>query len=307
MDRLTIYLTALAPLTTSILARHTPRPFFLTMIRALKMKANKARWGDNVTSRTFENKPGVDMIWEVEDDMRARYPQLFVTASNSGTEFSSRLQFFFVFTRHLQEESKDPIKLDSETERERRDGREGDRAPPGRSRRKRKKRERPRTAATTIAAAGDPRTAAATRRRRTYGKLSVSPLCGSSSCNLFPVMADSDLSCATGDSLGSEGLGIRECAVPFPGEIGSSPPAITAADHRTTAVDRRPPVTTTIPTHGTSTLRSARTGVMAACGYGQINHHEGSRGVAVEIPHSLKILSEVVVMPHYCTLGWPGS
>ncbi|KAL4585391.1 hypothetical protein LXL04_010010 [Taraxacum kok-saghyz] len=90
-------------------------------------------------------------------------------------------------------------------ERERRDGREGDRAPPGRSRRKRKKRERPRTAATTIAATGDPRTAAATRRRRTYGKLSVSPLCGSSSCNLFPVMADSDLSCATGDSLGSEG------------------------------------------------------------------------------------------------------
>ncbi|KAL4589810.1 hypothetical protein LXL04_002720 [Taraxacum kok-saghyz] len=142
----------------------------------------------------WKNKPGVDMIWEVEDDMRARYPQLFVTASNSGTEFS-----------HLQEESKDPIKLDSETERERRDGREGDRAPPGRSRRKRKKRERPRTAATTIAAAGDPRTAAATRRRRTYGKLSVSPLCGSSSCNLFPVMADSDLSCATGDSLGSEG------------------------------------------------------------------------------------------------------
>ncbi|KAL4560427.1 hypothetical protein LXL04_032578 [Taraxacum kok-saghyz] len=38
---------------------------------------------------------------------------------------------------------------------------------------------------------------------------------------------------------------------------------------------------TTIPTHGTGTLRSARTGVMAACGYGQINHHEGSRGVAV--------------------------
>ncbi|KAL4586511.1 hypothetical protein LXL04_011147 [Taraxacum kok-saghyz] len=49
---------------------------------------------------------------------------------------------------------------------------------------------------------------------------------------------------------------------------------------------------TAIPTHGTRTLTSARTGVMAACGYGQINHREGSRGVAVEIPHSLKILND---------------
>ncbi|KAL4557833.1 hypothetical protein LXL04_036027 [Taraxacum kok-saghyz] len=47
-----------------------------------------------------------------------------------------------------------------------------------------------------------------------------------------------------------------------------------------------------IPTHGTSTLRSARTGVMTACGYGQINHHEGSRGVVVAIPQSLKILND---------------
>ncbi|KAL4566515.1 hypothetical protein LXL04_030631 [Taraxacum kok-saghyz] len=51
-------------------------------------------------------------------------------------------------------------------------------------------------------------------------------------------------------------------------------------------------VETTIPTHGTRTLTSARTGVMTAYGFGQINHHEGSRGVAVEIPHSLKILND---------------
>ena len=66
---------------------------------------------------------------------------------------------------------------------------------------------------------------------------------------------------------------------------------------------------------------SVRTGVMTAYGFGQINHHEGSRGVAVEIPHSLKILNdtgdirrsseseasgsvcEVVVMPRLRTLG----
>ncbi|KAL4591657.1 hypothetical protein LXL04_004627 [Taraxacum kok-saghyz] len=44
--------------------------------------------------------------------------------------------------------------------------------------------------------------------------------------------------------------------------------------------------------HEFGMMGSARTRVMAACGYGQINHHEGSRGVAVEIPHSLKILND---------------
>ncbi|KAL4565709.1 hypothetical protein LXL04_029812 [Taraxacum kok-saghyz] len=47
-----------------------------------------------------------------------------------------------------------------------------------------------------------------------------------------------------------------------------------------------------IPTHGTRPLTSARTGVMTAYGFGQINHHDGSRGVVVVIPHSLKILND---------------
>ncbi|KAL4554111.1 hypothetical protein LXL04_039768 [Taraxacum kok-saghyz] len=73
---------------------------------------------------------------------------------------------------------------------------------------------------------------------------------------------------------------------------------------------------TTIPTHGTSTLRSARTRVMAACGYGQINHHEGSltttRGTCTPTCRSSESeasgsVCEMVVMPHPCTLGWPGS
>ncbi|KAL4555062.1 hypothetical protein LXL04_037673 [Taraxacum kok-saghyz] len=56
-----------------------------------------------------------------------------------------------------------------------------------------------------------------------------------------------------------------------------------------------------VQSYAVNVLRSARTGVMAACGYGQINHHEGSRGVAVEIPHSLKILNDTVFAISSCT------
>ena len=37
--------------------------------------------------KVLRSKHGWDMSWEMEDDVRARDPQLFVTASNSGTEF----------------------------------------------------------------------------------------------------------------------------------------------------------------------------------------------------------------------------
>ena len=48
-------------------------------LRKKRVKLIKVQW---------KNKHGGDMSWEVEEDMRARYPQLFITTSNSGTEFS---------------------------------------------------------------------------------------------------------------------------------------------------------------------------------------------------------------------------
>ncbi|KAL4584424.1 hypothetical protein LXL04_009025 [Taraxacum kok-saghyz] len=50
----------------------------IKQLRKKRVKLIKVQW---------KNKHGGDITWEVEDDMRARYPQLVVTASNSGTEF----------------------------------------------------------------------------------------------------------------------------------------------------------------------------------------------------------------------------
>ena len=48
-------------------------------LRKKRVKLIKVQW---------KNKHGGDMTWEVEDEMRVRHPQLFVTAPISGTEFS---------------------------------------------------------------------------------------------------------------------------------------------------------------------------------------------------------------------------
>ena len=48
-------------------------------LRKKRVKLVKVQW---------KNKHGGDMTWEVEDDMRARYPCLFVPIPDSGTESS---------------------------------------------------------------------------------------------------------------------------------------------------------------------------------------------------------------------------
>ena len=51
----------------------------IKQLRKKRVKLIKVQW---------TNKHGRDIAWEVEDDKRARNPQLFGTVSNFGTEFS---------------------------------------------------------------------------------------------------------------------------------------------------------------------------------------------------------------------------
>ena len=51
----------------------------IKQLRKKRVKLVKVQW---------KNKHGSDMTWEVEDEMKARYPQLFVFPADSGTESS---------------------------------------------------------------------------------------------------------------------------------------------------------------------------------------------------------------------------
>jgi hypothetical protein len=57
----------------AILDRETKR------LRKKQVKLVKVQW---------KNKHGGDMTWEMEDDMKKRYPKLFVPEHDSGTESS---------------------------------------------------------------------------------------------------------------------------------------------------------------------------------------------------------------------------
>ncbi|KAL4559313.1 hypothetical protein LXL04_031451 [Taraxacum kok-saghyz] len=216
-------------------------------------------------------------------------------------QIRARPSFFFVSTQQHHEEFKKPPDRTSSQHRENYTGSlERNRTDPTRA-----EEESDGTDAAIAGTAGEPRTEPATSRRRISGLIS---------------------GVATGDSPGSEGCRLSagvlvsvspeqpSAGIPFPfpipmewGELVLKLGVVVAPFRGGLAYLRRrpPPLATALPPLTTaaddsglalSLSRSARTGVMAACGYGQINHHEGSRGVAVAIPHSLKILNDTVIL-----------